>query len=112
MLRRNVGAAICSVLLLGFLAGCAAGPNALSSAAGPHAAGFSLSLWHGLIIPITFLISLFTPKVSIYEVVNNGNWYDFGFIVGVSMVFSGGAGSGSAGRRRWRATRADPSVEG
>jgi hypothetical protein len=33
-------------------------------------AGFWLGLWQGLISPITFLISLFTSEVNIYEVQN------------------------------------------
>ncbi|MPV36050.1 hypothetical protein [Georgenia subflava] len=80
------------------LAACAAGPNA---AAGPDQAGFWSGLWHGLITPVTFIVSLFDDDVSVYEVVNNGNWYDFGFMLGVSTIFSGTAGSArSAGRRR------------
>ena len=80
-------------------AGCAPGPNPLVDT-GPDPAGFWLGLWHGLITPVTFVISLFTDDVNVYEVVNNGNWYDFGFVLGVSMVFSGGAGGGAAARRR------------
>jgi hypothetical protein len=45
------------------------------------------------------VISLFTDTVSVYEVHNNGGWYDFGFILGVSAFFGGGGG-GSARRRR------------
>ena len=67
---------------------------------GPDPAGFLLGLWHGFIVPVTFLVSLFTDDVSIYEVQNSGNWYDFGFVIGVSAVFGGGAGGGArAGRR-------------
>lgn len=80
-------------------AGCAAGANPQVDT-GSDPAGFWLGLWHGLITPITFIISLFDDDVNIYEVVNNGNWYDFGYVLGVSMVFSGGAGGGAAARRR------------
>ena len=52
----------------------------------PDAAGFWLGLWQGLISPITFLISLFNNDVNVYEVNNNGNWYDFGFMLGVAIV--------------------------
>ena len=82
------------------LSACAAGPNP-GVDTGPDPAGFWLGLWQGLISPITFVISLFTDDVNIYEVRNNGNWYDFGFILGVSVAFSGaGAGGGSASRAR------------
>jgi hypothetical protein len=87
------------------LAACAAGPNT-ASVAGPDSAGFWQGLWHGFISPVTFIVSLFNDHVSIYEVRNNGGWYDFGFMVGLSMVFSGSARSGAAGRsaRRRRTT--------
>src|SRR5690349_13792838 len=86
-----------AVLLVAVLAlsACAAGPNDAAQLAAPHTAGFWLGLWHGLISPITFLVSLFTDQVSLYEVHNNGNWYDTGFILGVSAAFSGAARSGA-----------------
>ncbi|MFC7619418.1 hypothetical protein [Microlunatus sp. GCM10028923] len=90
-----------SAVALVLLAGCAAGPNALVGQ-GPDPAGFWLGLWHGLISPITFLISLFRTDVNVYEVVNNGNWYDFGFILGVFLIFSGPAGGGVVHGRRSR----------
>jgi len=33
---------------------------------------------------------------------NNGGWYDFGFMIGVSAFFGGGAGGGGAARKRRR----------
>lgn len=83
------------------LAGCAAGPND-AVATGTQPAGFWLGLWQGLIVPITFVISLFTDHVNIYEVNNNGNWYDFGYVLGLSCAFGSGAGSRSVARRRSR----------
>ncbi|HET7475725.1 MAG TPA: hypothetical protein VFJ97_06825 [Dermatophilaceae bacterium] len=83
------------------LAACAAGANTQVGTGG-GAAGFWLGLWHGLISPVTFIISLFSDTVGIYEVHNVGGWYDFGFILGVSVAFSGGARSGAAGARRRR----------
>jgi uncharacterized lipoprotein NlpE involved in copper resistance len=47
-----------------------------------ESAGFLAGLWHGLICFITFIISLFTEGVGIYEVHNTGRWYNFGFILG------------------------------
>ena len=62
-------------------------------------AGFWLGLWHGIIAPVTFVISLFTENVNFYEVHNNGNWYDFGFVIGAGILFGGG---GLGSRRRSR----------
>ncbi len=35
-------------------------------------AGFLRGLWHGIIAPVTLIISLFSDKVDMYEVHNNG----------------------------------------
>jgi hypothetical protein len=86
------------------LAACAAGPNELVDA-GQDAAGFWLGLWQGLICPITFIVSLFITNVNIDEVQNNGNWYDFGFMLGVACASSSGGWTSTAGTRRTRRTR-------
>jgi hypothetical protein len=89
------------VLLLLVLAGCAAQPNAQADTptdAG-KVAGFWQGLWHGFISPFTFIISLFSKTVGIYEAHNNGGWYNLGFILGCSIIFGGG-GAGARGRRR------------
>ena len=96
----RIGLVVVAVLLL---ASCAAGANDLVNTAPPggaDVAGFWQGLWHGLISPITFIVSLFNDDVNIYEVHNNGGWYNFGFMFGVSIFFGGGAGSGRAGSRR------------
>jgi len=38
--------------------------------------------------------------VGVYEVHNNGGWYDFGFVLGLSMIFGGSGGGIIRGRRR------------
>ncbi len=81
------------VLLLALLlAGCAADANSAAgtaAAAGGDMAGFWLGLWHGLIAPVTFVISLFSDAVGIYEIHNNGAWYDFGYVLGLGMIVGG-----------------------
>ena len=73
------------------VAGCAA--DQLSMAA-PNSPGFWLGFWHGLIAPVTFVISLFTQHVRVYAFPNAGRWYDFGFMLGI-QGFSGGIFAGS-----------------
>jgi hypothetical protein len=68
-----------------------AGPGSRFQVPGARPAGFWAGLWHGLISPITFLVSLFSNNVRIYETNNRGRWYDFGFIIGVSGAFGGGS---------------------
>jgi hypothetical protein len=74
------------------LASCAPGPNDVEKTPGSKGkvAGFWLGLWHGLISPITFVISLFTKNVRLYEVHNTGGWYNFGFVLGAGLFLSGG----------------------
>jgi hypothetical protein len=67
-----------------------AGPGSRFQVPGAGPAGFWAGFWHGLISPITFLVSLLSPNVRIYETNNRGRWYDFGFIIGVSGAFGGG----------------------
>jgi hypothetical protein len=67
-----------------------AGKNSKYKEPNAKPAGFWGGLWHGLIAPITFLISLFTHGVSIYETNNNGRWYEFGFMVGIG-AYAGGS---------------------
>lgn len=88
------------VVLMLVLASCAPGanPEVGSAPEGSSVAGFWLGLWHGFIAPITFLVSLFTENVNLYEVHNSGNWYDFGFVLGAGILFGGGFGG--ARRRR------------
>jgi hypothetical protein len=81
------------------LSSCAAGANP-QSPGGPDPAGFWEGLWQGFILPVTFVVSLFTDTVNIYEVHNDGNWYDVGYVIGLSVIFSGGGGAAGSTRRR------------
>lgn len=89
-----LGAGLMAALLL--LGACAADANA--AAAGGSDAGFWFGLWHGLITPVTLIVSLFSDDVGIYEVRNSGAWYDFGYVLGLSIIFSGGGGAASRAR--------------
>lgn len=73
------------------MVGCAAGPNPTvhTPSADGSIAGFWMGLWHGFISPITFIVSLFSNSVHFYEVHNNGSWYNFGFVLGAGILFSG-----------------------
>ncbi len=93
MTKKRLFFVFVAILAVFLLAGCAAGTNPtvdIPNIAG-KSAGFWSGLWHGVISPITFIISLFSDNVNVYEVYNSGNWYDFGFMFGVSLIFGGGA---------------------
>lgn len=59
--------------------------------------GFWYGLWHGLIIVVSWIVSLFSDDVAVYAIYNNGGWYDFGFVLGVGgLSLSSGFFSGSS----------------
>jgi hypothetical protein len=80
------------LLSLNILAGCAPGLNPSKGTASEHAvvAGFRFGLWQGFIAPLVFVASLFKSNLSIYEVHNNGAWYNFGYLFGLACFFGGG----------------------
>jgi hypothetical protein len=100
---KNVTWLGCLLILFIVLSSCAPGPNTVEKTADMEGrvAGFWLGLWHGLISPITFVISVFTKAIRIYEVHNNGSWYNFGFVLGAGLFLQGGIlGSRKARKRR------------
>ena len=90
MKRLSLLALILALIIV--VASCAPGPNdseKTPNAAG-RTAGFWLGIWHGLISPVTFVISIFSKSVRLYEVHNNGGWYNFWFVLGAGLFLSGG----------------------
>ncbi len=57
---------------------------------GSKPAGFWAGLWHGIIVVITFIISLFNKHINIYEVNNYGWTYNLGFVLGLFISVGGG----------------------
>ena len=45
-------------------------------------------LWHGIIAPITLVLSFFNPDTHMYEVHNAGSEYDLGFLLGVTVIIA------------------------
>lgn len=48
--------------------------------------GFLHGLWHGAILPFAWVVSLFSDSTAIYAAYNNGGWYDWGFITGLTCT--------------------------
>jgi hypothetical protein len=46
-----------------------------------------LGVWHGLISPATLVMSFINPATQMYEVHNDGNLYNLGFLIGVAIIF-------------------------
>jgi len=76
-----------------FISGCA-DQVTFSEAAYREEVGFWYGLWHGIIMPIAWLISLFDNDAAIYAIYNNGGWYDSGYLLGIMLIIGGGASAG------------------
>jgi hypothetical protein len=73
-------------------------PSVNEPAENGRVAGVVEGLWHGIIAPVTLIMSFFNDAVQMYEVHNNGREYNLGFLLGVALVFLILGFSG----RRWR----------
>ncbi len=91
---------LCVFILIIVTSSCAPGNTRFDA----KPAGFWAGLWHGLICVITFIISLFSKSVTMYEVSNSGGWYNFGFLLGAAIALGGSCGS-SCKRRRKKSAR-------
>ncbi len=79
-----------SLLALVLFSSCAEVQHVEACTTG-HTYGFFGGLWHGIIAPFTFVISLFSDHVAVWAVNNNGGWYTFGFLLGVGSLGFGGS---------------------
>lgn len=75
-------------LLLLLVSGCA-DTVTFQQAIDTNPVGFLHGLCHGIILPFSWVVSLFSEGTSVYAIYNNGGWYDFGFILGSGAL--GGA---------------------
>lgn len=75
--------AIFGAILL--LSACATAPYGVEGTR-----GFFWGLFDGAVAPIAFVLSLFSSEIGIYGVPNSGGWYDFGFLLGLT-VWAGGS---------------------
>ena len=62
------------------------------------------NLWwgfiHGIFIVPTFFWSLFAHSVTIYQAPNDGNWYNLGYFIGISIIFGGSHGARSKSSKK------------
>ena len=92
-----------TLLLVLLLLACLPGPNNLQGTVSEHGrvAGFGVGLWQGFIAPFVFIASLFRSDLNVYEVHNNGGWYNLGYLFGLACFF-GGSGKGASRSRSSR----------
>ncbi|PKN99301.1 MAG: hypothetical protein CVU42_08605 [Chloroflexi bacterium HGW-Chloroflexi-4] len=68
----------------------APGINPIVNTADAHGlvGGILSGVWHGFISPGTLIFSLINPNVQMYEVHNDGSLYNFGFLLGIAIIFT------------------------
>jgi hypothetical protein len=70
-------------------------------------ANFWLGLWQGLIVFLSFIASWFDHNIVLYQVNNNGFWYNLGYVIGLVVLGAGGRGGARASR-----VKEKPTVQG
>jgi hypothetical protein len=83
----------CLLVVLALCMSCAPGSGKITADA---PAGFFTGIWHGWIAPISLIWGLINPAIRVYEPINTGWGYDFGFYIAIV----GGFGSFSFFRRK------------
>jgi hypothetical protein len=88
MRRASMRAVITAAFIVGsglLLAACASQPASLAA----ELPGFWSGLLHGAIAPFALLGGIFSD-IRVFAFPNSGWWYDFGFMLGISVVWGGG----------------------
>ncbi len=86
MKKRILLLGLVSVVMLFMLTGCVPGDGTYTTA---RPAGFFWGIWHGWIAPVSLIIGLFNKSIRVYETMNTGWWYDFGFYIAIISGFGG-----------------------
>ncbi|QOX62698.1 hypothetical protein FRZ06_04715 [Anoxybacterium hadale] len=76
---------LCAVMIF-TMTGCIPGDGTYTP---DKPAGFFWGVWHGWIAPISLILGLFQNGIRVYEPMNTGWWYDFGFYIAVISGFGG-----------------------
>ena len=74
------------IMSLFILNGCAPGSGASTS---DNPAGFFTGVWHGWIAPVSLIWGIFNKTIRVYEPINTGWFYDFGFYIAIIGGFGG-----------------------
>lgn len=86
MKKRFLLLGIVAVMMLFLLTGCVPGDGTYTAA---KPAGFFWGIWHGWIAPVSLILGLFRKGIRVYETMNVGWWYDFGFYIAIISGFGG-----------------------
>ncbi|QNU68141.1 hypothetical protein EHE19_006845 [Ruminiclostridium herbifermentans] len=83
-MKKRILLIIVIALLIFTLTGCIPGDGTYTA---DKPAGFLWGIWHGWISPVSLIIGLFDKNIRVYEAVNTGWWYDFGFYIAIISGF-------------------------
>ncbi|MDR7856758.1 hypothetical protein [Tissierella sp.] len=86
ILFQRLRLSILIVLVLFVLTGCMPGDGSYDL---EKPANFLSGIWHGWIAPLSLIFSIGNKNISIYESINTGFWYDFGFYMAIIGGFGG-----------------------
>lgn len=86
ILCRRLKLLILIILVLLTLTGCMPGDGSYSL---QKPANFLSGIWHGWVAPISLIFSIGKNNIRIYETINTGFWYDFGFYMAIISGFGG-----------------------
>jgi len=86
MVKKVIVIVLLSVMFILMLSGCIPGDG---KATDEKPANFLWGIWHGWLAPLSIIIGLFNKSIRVYETVNTGWWYDFGFYIAVISGFGG-----------------------
>lgn len=85
MKRKTMQKTLFFIMMIGFLSllftSCAPSVEGIELSGEPY--GFFHGLLHGIIAPFAFIGNLFGGEYAVYVINNTGNWYDFGFLLGI-----------------------------
>ncbi len=98
-MKRFVPAAALVLAALVLLSSCLPGDGKVTA---EKPAGFWAGAWHGMVAPVSLVVQVFKPSIRIYEPVNKGFWYDFGFWLTITSAVGGSGAAASRGRRKYR----------
>lgn len=74
------------IMMFVLLTGCVPGDGTYTA---DKPAGFFWGIWHGWIAPVSLILGLFKKGYRVYETMNTGWWYDFGFYIAIISGFGG-----------------------
>lgn len=95
--RKKIVLLLLSATMIFILSGCIPGDGSYTV---NSPAGLLSGVWHGWIAPISLILSFFDRSTRIYEVINTGFWYDFGFYMAIISGFGGLSLSRAKKKRR------------